>query len=174
MPRRVEIQDSIPPVRVPGQVLHELFAHARDTHPEECCGLIIGDADVRFRSVVRCRNEATPRHLKHPESQPKDGREAFVMNEQDYARAEAAAESRGERVTAVYHSHVGAGAYLSETDLAYAENALFPFPDADLVVIAVDIDGDARQVKAVGLFRRDPAGGGFSGRRVVAAAEEGA
>jgi proteasome lid subunit RPN8/RPN11 len=69
--------------------------------------------------VVRCRNEATPRHLKDPEIQPRDGREAFVMNEHDYASAEKFAEARGERVTAVYHSHVGAGAYLSETDLDY-------------------------------------------------------
>ena len=40
-------------------------------------------------------------------------------------------------MTAVYHSHVDVGAYLSELDLEYAEHALFPFPGADQIVIAV-------------------------------------
>jgi len=168
MSRRVQIEGGKEPVRVSGRVLNELFKHARETIPEECCGLIIGDDEQRFRWVVACRNEATERHLKDRRSQPRSGREAFVMNPLDYADAEKEAESRGERVTAVYHSHVGAGAYLSETDLEYAESEFFPFPDADHVVIAVE--EHERQVKEIGVFRRSGDDGAWSGREVTAIA----
>ena len=70
----------------------------------------------------------TRRHLADPLTHPRDGRAAFWMNESDYLHAQALAEAAGEEVTAVYHSHVDVGAYLSELDLEYAEHALFPFP----------------------------------------------
>ena len=170
MSRRVEIEESNEPVPISGRVLNELFKHARETLPEECCGLIIGDDAMRFRWVVACRNEATELHQKDPTSQPRGGREAFVMNPLDYADAEKEAESRAEHVTAVYHSHVGAGAYLSETDLEYAENEFFPFPEADHVVIAVE-EHD-RQVKGIGVFSREEVGGPWCGSNVVAIAED--
>jgi proteasome lid subunit RPN8/RPN11 len=50
----------------------------------------------------------------------------------------------------VYHSHVGADAYLSEMDLEYAAQPLFPFPDADQIVLQV-FD---RTVRRVAVFRR--------------------
>ena len=66
-----------------------------------------------------------------------------------------------ERVSAVYHSHVGAGAYLSEMDLEYAEHAFFPFPDAHQIVIEVYGNEDA--VGRIGIFRRDGVGRPFQG-----------
>ena len=88
------------------------------------------------------------------------------MNEGDYAHAQALAEAAGDEVTAVYHSHVDVGAYLSELDLEYAEHALFPFPTADQIVIAVQ----ERQVVGLGLFQREAAGKPFVGRAIVLAA----
>ena len=64
----------------------------------------------------------------------------------------------------VFHSHVGAGAYLSQMDLEYAEHEFFPFPDAAQIVLAV-FD---RKVKAVGIFERDGETGGFVGRALKA------
>ncbi len=161
MRRRIDVDETLAPVAVPGRILNELYGHALETLPEECCGLLLGGEDPRFRTLVRCRNVMTQHHQQDPAHYPRDGRQAFWMSEADYQRAEQQAEAAGERVTAVYHSHVGAGAYLSALDLEYAENALFPFPDADQIVVAVA----HRKIDAVGLFRR--AAGAFAGHTVV-------
>jgi len=138
--RRVDVDEAHPPVVVPGRILNELFTHALETLPEECCGLIVGDECEPFRRLARCRNEMTPRHRSNPERYPHDGREAFCMNEGDYQHVLEQAEDAGEHVTAVD----------------------FPFPQADQIVVAVF----ERRVTGVGIFQRAAIGGPFLGRRV--------
>lgn len=145
---------------LPGRLYNEICAHARETLPEECCGLISGDASVRYRTVHRCKNDMTLLHAQDPITYPHDGTQAFHMREVDYWRVEREAEARNERVTAVYHSHVGWDVWLSEVDQRFASDPLFPFPDADQIVISM-FD---RREHGLGLFRRDPATGVFSGR----------
>lgn len=157
---RVDVDRNLPSVEIPSRVLNELYAHALETLPEECCGLIVGDDEERHAELVRCRNEMTLRHREEPEVFPRDGREAFYMSPLDYMRAHEKAEAGGRRVTAIYHSHVGVGAYLSEMDQEFAAGELFPFPDADHIVVAV-LD---RKVDSVAFFRRSPQG--FTGRTV--------
>jgi proteasome lid subunit RPN8/RPN11 len=160
----VEVDPAHAPVVVPGRVLNELWAHARESHPEECCGLVTGVAGEPLRHVHRCRNDMTLRHRSDPVRFPRDGRAAFYMNEIDYLKAREDAEARGERVTAVYHSHVGAGVYLSEMDQEFAEHELFPFPGAAQIVMAV-VDGS---VRGTGIFRVEPESGAYAGRCVEA------
>ena len=161
---RIDLEPGRPPLTISRRSLNELCAHARETQPEECCGLITGDEHDRFRSVYRCRNEMTRNHQQDPVTYPRDGRKAFYMNETDYMKASRDAESRGERVTAVYHSHVGAGAYFSEMDQEFAEHRLFPFPNVAHIVIAV-FEG---QVTQLGVFERNGAQQGFLGRSLEA------
>lgn len=163
--RRVDVDEALRPVLIPGRILNEMFTHALETLPEECCGLIVGNEHQRFRGLVRCRNEMTQRHRSDPQRYPRDAREAYYMNEGDYQRALEQAEDAGEHVTAVYHSHVGSGAYLSETDLEYAESALFPFQEADQIVVAVF----ERRVTGVGIFQRKEIRRPFVGRRLESA-----
>jgi proteasome lid subunit RPN8/RPN11 len=162
----VDVDEAAPRALLPGRVLHELYAHAREAQPEECCGLILGAGGERFRHVVRCRNELTRLHHEDRREYPRDGRSGFVMNARDYATVVQQARLGGERVTAVYHSHVnaheGGGVYLSELDLEYASQPGFPFPSAAQVVIAVCED----RVTGVGLFEREASGGAFRGRVV--------
>ena len=160
--RRIEVDSTLDPVGMPVDVLNEVFAHAREAEPEECCGLITGHGSMPYRHVVRCRNDMTRHHQRDPESYPRDGRQGFYMNEQDYLRAEDDAQERRERITVVYHSHVEAGAYFSEMDQDFASEPLFPFPDADHLVVSV-VGG---KVVDQALFRRD-ASGRFVGRLVV-------
>lgn len=166
MTRRVDVDASLPPLALPRRILNELCAHALETLPEECCGLILGRGAARYGRLVRCRNEMTRRHLADPLTHPRDGRAAFWMNEGDSLHAQALAEGEGDQVTAVYHSHVDVGAYLSELDLEYAQHALFPFPSADQIVIAVH----ERQVVGLGLFQREGVTKPFMGRSVVSGA----
>jgi adenylyltransferase/sulfurtransferase len=150
MYRRIDVDDSLAPIGLPADLLHELCKHALETQPEECCGLVLGDTERRFQQLVRCRNEMTALHRKDPVAHPRDGRAAFYMSAHDYLKALDDAEAAGLGVTAVYHSHVGVGAYLSEMDQEYAAQPLFPFPDADQIVIPVY----DRTVRPVAIFRR--------------------
>lgn len=163
MHRRIEVNPALPPIAIPGRLLNEICAHALETLPEECCGLLSGDGGLRFRQVFRCRNEMTALHRRDPALYPRDGQQAFYMNETDYLKAQKQAEERGETVTAVYHSHVGSGAYFSEVDQEFAASPLFPFPEADHIVVAVF----ERRVESLGVFQREPGGGAFQGRRLV-------
>jgi proteasome lid subunit RPN8/RPN11 len=171
---RVEVDQSLPPIVVPARIVSELLGHARETLPEECCGLIVGDPEQRYRRLVRCRNEMTQHHRADPIGFPLDGRAAFWMSEADYMRTREEAERAAETVTAIYHSHVGSGAYLSDMDLEYARHALFPFPEADQIVVALP-GPDASHLAApleggcvhgLGIFVWDATAGGFRGRRI--------
>ena len=161
--RRVDVDEALPSVEIPRRILNDLYAHAIETLPEECCGLIIGSGGDPIQRLVRCRNEMTSRHREDPVAYPRDGVDAFYMSHLDYMRALEEAEANGEKVTAVYHSHVGVGAYLSEMDLEYAESDLSPFPDADHIVVAM-LDS---KVDSVAYFRQGGEDRSFSGRTVV-------
>ncbi len=160
---RVDVDEALPSIKVPRPILNELYSHALATLPEECCGLIVGSQHDRFIRFVRCRNEMTRQHREDPVAYPRDGRQAFLMNGLDYLRAIDEAEDRGEIVTAVYHSHIDAGAYLSVMDREYAESELFPFPGADQVVVSV-VHG---KVDSVAFFRRDEEASAFFGHTIV-------
>jgi proteasome lid subunit RPN8/RPN11 len=129
-------------------VLLEICHHALDVAPEECCGLVLGNAGERYVRAVRITNVMTKIHVEDPIAFPRDARHAYYMSENEYLRALDEATARSETVTAVYHSHFGQGCYLSQDDLAFAAHPLFPFPDAAQIVVSVLGD----RVQEVGLF----------------------
>jgi adenylyltransferase/sulfurtransferase len=161
--KRIEVDLDLAPVLLPAAVLNEVFAHAIEAAPEECCGLILGPAPGAFHRVVRCRNDMTLWHRRDAVVYPRDGREGFYMNEQDYLRADEEATAAGQRITCVYHSHVEAGAWFSEMDQDFAEQPLFPFPEADHLVVAL-VGG---KIVDQAIFRRDAASDRFVGRSVA-------
>jgi len=161
---RFETDEPAQPVGIPARILNELCEHAREAEPEECCGLVLSEGDLRYGRAVRCHNEMTRRHEEDPAEFPRDSRSAYYMSMRDVIEVSREAERTGEHVTAVYHSHVGAGAYLSNDDLAYARHALFPFPSADQIVLSVF----ERSVREIKIFVR--CGGEFSERFVRARA----
>lgn len=163
MPGRVEIDPARAPVEVPAALFNELCAHARESDPEECCGLVSGDDRVRFRHAHRCHNVMTALHHEDPVRWPRDGREAFHMDETEWLDVVQRCEKDGDRVTAVYHSHVGSGAYFSEMDQQFALEPGYPFPEADHIVLAV-VD---HRVVSSAIFRRDPDTGRHQGHALV-------
>jgi proteasome lid subunit RPN8/RPN11 len=157
---RVDVDSKRDPIQIAAPILQEMMSHAVQSDPEECCGLIVGDEGVRYLRVHRFENEMTKWGQAEPRAFPRDNRSGFYMNPHQVERVRRQASETGQRVTAVYHSHVGADAYLSDMDLEHAEHALFPFPDADWIVLAVY----ERQVRRVALFR--PGAEGFEGHPV--------
>jgi proteasome lid subunit RPN8/RPN11 len=154
---RIELNQDLTPAGISGRVMHELHSHALDAVPEECCGLVTGSPGNRFKRVYRITNVMTKKHIADSIAFPRDARHAFYMAEGEYLLAQRDAEAKGETVTAVYHSHVEAGPYLSREDLVYAEHPLFPFPGAAQIVLSVIGD----QVAGSALFEADPDTGEF-------------
>ncbi len=150
MSSRIEVKRTLQSVAVPARVWNELRSHALETRPEECCGLLLGREAGLYEHAERCRNEMTRLNREDPASFPRDGTEAFHMNEMDYVRIQERAAEQDLKVTGVYHSHVGVGAYFSELDQAFALQPLFPFPEADHVVLSVI----EQRVGEVAVFRR--------------------
>lgn len=164
--QRIIVDPNASALEISGRVLNEMCAHALETLPEECCGLLSGVGSDPFRAIHRCRNDMTRHHRSDPDSHPRDGTDAYWMSETDYMAALEAVERRGEHITAVYHSHVDAGVWFSELDQEFADQPLFPFPHAtQLVLAAWD-----RKIAGVGAFTRDPETGIYTGRAVEAAA----
>lgn len=160
---------------MPSDVLHEICRHALDVAPEECCGFVLGDAKEPFVRSVRITNIMNKKHLEDPKAFPRNAQFAYYMAETEYQKALEEAERRSEYVSAVYHSHIAEGCYLSVDDVSFAVHPLFPFPEAAQIVVSVL----AERIKKVGYFERLAAAredgrDAFEGRRLEAnTAEEG-
>jgi [CysO sulfur-carrier protein]-S-L-cysteine hydrolase len=91
----------------------ELHAHARDTYPDECCGMLVERNGVE--EVVRVTNMQDELHAKDPAQYPRTARIAYTMGREAFPILEAA--ERGQlSLRAFYHSHPDHDAYFSAED----------------------------------------------------------
>jgi len=123
---------------------------AVEEYPDESCGVIL----VRGaeRRLLRCRNVQDELHARDPERNPRTARTAYHIDPQDLLRI-GRLESEGFGVAVIYHSHVDAGAYFSETDRRQALIGDDPaYPGTTYLVTAVI----AGRVEATTAFRWDP------------------
>lgn len=81
------------------------MSHARETAPDECCGLLIGRG-AEILAAVRARNIAG------------DPAARFLVDPEDHFKARRAARERGLEVVGFYHSHPSSGPEPSARDLA--------------------------------------------------------
>jgi proteasome lid subunit RPN8/RPN11 len=116
-----------------------------------------------LEKIHRCDNAIDLRRGRDPARFPLDGRFAFRLEPADYVDVLKEAEASGASVTGVYHSHVDAGAYFSVEDQRSVLHELYPFPDADHIVVSVV----ERDVKEAALFRRHPRSGCFQAGRLL-------
>ncbi len=94
----------------------QILAHACETDPAECCGLIGGDDDQRARSIYLLRNLAANSNV------------AYEAAPEDLFSAQRQMRDRGEQLLGIYHSHPrSAEPAPSETDvrLAYYPQAIY-------------------------------------------------
>jgi [CysO sulfur-carrier protein]-S-L-cysteine hydrolase len=93
----------------------EMYLHAREAQPEECCGLIGGAHDVA-QSIYRLRNIA------------RDAMVAYEAAPEELFDAQRCIRDRGEQLLGIYHSHPRSKEpEPSETDvrLAYYPSAIY-------------------------------------------------
>ena len=128
-----------------------IHAQAVEEYPFESCGVILSRGGER--RLLRCRNAQNELHARDPVRYPRDARTAYYIDPKDLLRI-GDLERQGFAVAVIYHSHVDAGAYFSDTDRRQAVMGGEPaYPDA--VYVVTSVVGGA--VDAAAAFRWDAA-----------------
>jgi adenylyltransferase/sulfurtransferase len=125
---------------IPPTLLAAVHAHARQAHPRECCGYLVGPRDAPVDEIVRCTNAAT-----EPDRYEIAGTELIAL-------ARSLGGPRPARV--VYHSHPNGRAYFSARDRDAAATAAGPVYPVAHLVIGVDASG----VRDTAVFAWDGSG----------------
>jgi len=128
--------------------LTAIHRHAQAQYPAECCGVVlVRDGSAPVRRVLACRNIQDELHQRDPARFPRTSRTAYYIAHNDLLEI-GRREGEGFAVRVIYHSHVDADAYFSETD---RRNALVDgepaYPSATYVVVSVR-GGDAVETRA--------------------------
>jgi len=89
-----------------------IHAQAVEEYPFESCGVILARGSER--RLLRCRNAQNELHARDPVRYTRDARTAYYIDPKDLLRI-GELERQGFDVAVIYHSHVDAGAYFSET-----------------------------------------------------------
>jgi proteasome lid subunit RPN8/RPN11 len=123
--------------KIPQTLVEELFAHAHDRAPEECCGLLGGEGN-RAATVYPLRNVA-PR----PEV-------AYEAAPEELFEAQRGMRARGEQIVGVYHSHPRS----SDPAPSRADVRLAFYPDAFYFIIGLG-EGGACVLRAFRISERE-------------------
>ena len=127
----------MPPIQLRREHVEAMIAHARETAPQECCGLIGGVSEIKAVTLYRLRNVTL-----HPES-------AYEAAPEDLFAAQRQMRERGEDLLAIYHSHPRASDPLpSDTDVRLAY-----YPSAKYLIIG--LGGLEAVIKAFSISERD-------------------
>jgi proteasome lid subunit RPN8/RPN11 len=114
---------------LPQSMIDEMIAHAREDAPDECCGIIAGDADGNATKLYRAINaEHSPYR--------------YSVDTRDLLRIHKDADSNDWDFLVIYHSHTHTEAYPSPTDVRLAA-----WPDAYYVLVSLMVE-DAPVVRA--------------------------
>lgn len=93
--------------------LKPIAEHARACYPQECCGLLLADAQGELRFVPVDNVAGTAQGAQTSTRSMRDG---YVMDPKQLLAALSQAEETGGRLQAIVHSHPDVGAYFSAED----------------------------------------------------------
>jgi adenylyltransferase/sulfurtransferase len=131
-------------LRLERTALDEILAHARETHPDECCGavLAIGGRD----QVRRFTNIQSRLHAQDPVANPRDAHTAYTPEPKELLAVLRDGDEPGNSLKVFYHSHTKAGSYFSGEDRARAMFGDDPaYPDVVYLVVSDNrAPGEAR------------------------------
>ena len=125
---------------IPPEFIKRIRLQAEKDYPSETCGILIGPQGKRelVTGIYPCRNVQDEYHAQDPVSFPRDSRTAYFIDPRDLLKIQKQARRTGDEIRLIYHSHVDAGAYLSEEDerVALAEGEPV-YPGVSYLVISV-------------------------------------
>ena len=125
--------------------------HARETFPEECCGIIVSKEEKE--EVRRITNIQNTLHQKDPIAYPREAITAYFMDTKELLTLLQEVDMQHLTLKVFYHSHPNHDAYFSAEDKA---RALFDdepaYPDSTHLVVSI-YNQEVREAKA---FAWDP------------------
>ncbi len=89
-------------------LLEEIYQHAIDTYPDECCGIMAG--------VIQAENRIVKKVFQAENLNKERSHDRYEMNEKDFLRADRQAAKLGMDIVGIYHSHPDHPSKASETD----------------------------------------------------------
>jgi adenylyltransferase/sulfurtransferase len=114
----------------------EISGHAKETFPEECCGVVLTDG-ITDRAQ-RLRNIQNELHALDPKTHPRTAVIAYNMDVRVLDSLLLEAGKLGYTLKAFYHSHPKHDAYFSPEDRAAATPFGEPtYPEAIQIVVSV-------------------------------------
>ncbi len=136
--------DSAPgPLTLPQSFIDEIIAHAREDHPNECCGVILRAADGALKLLRTTNAEASPTRFNIPPG------ELLYLHR--------AVEDQGLQWYVIYHSHTMTEARPSPTDANFSRMLQGPEPWPYWLLVSLAVvppsvriwrmqDGDATEI----------------------------
>lgn len=138
---------------IPWESLVDVYRHARDEYPYECCGWLAGDSE--YASIVTpCVNMQAQGN--HPAAPGRTAETAYVFGPDDLMKLNRSFDS-DEPARIIYHSHPNGRAYLSDIDRRVASSPWGDGPAYPVRQLVVGID-ERRVVESV-LFEWSDAAG---------------
>ncbi|MCG8418289.1 MAG: Mov34/MPN/PAD-1 family protein [Proteobacteria bacterium] len=136
------------PIEIPRELVLEIFRHARDAFPAECCGWLTGPADGDQVTGIRPTVNAQVAG-DHPSGQGRSADEAYVIAGEDLlAFNRAFDDPTPPRI--IYHSHPNGRAYFSNMDQEVARSPWGDGPAYPVQQLVVGLDSD--RVDSAALF----------------------
>ncbi len=118
------------------EILRQLTTLCEADPEREVCGFVVRRAGAL--EVVPVRNVADAYHAHDPGRFPRGSRDSYLMDPRAQLRLLEALERDGGELVAVWHSHVGVGAYFSAKDRADAVvDGVQLVPGAEYLVLSV-------------------------------------
>ena len=165
-------------MRIPKEILTEIYRHARSEFPNECCGWLTGPkGGDKAVSVRRATNAYEPD--SHPTAHDRTAETAYVIDGTDLLELNRSLDSPApsrvayqfpatavvvrpahEPPRVIYHSHPNGRAYFSETDRRVATDPWGDGPAYPVKQLVVGID--ANRVVEARLFEWDDSVKGFT------------
>ena len=127
-------------LRITQSVLDIIYAHAEETFPDECCGMmsspaIGGNVDVAHR----CTNIQNKLHEKEPEEYPRTAVEAYYIDPLEMMKIQRFIDDGNRHLAGIYHSHPNEESYFSAEDKHKAMWDDEPMmPDAHYIIASVN------------------------------------
>ena len=109
--------------RISRHLLDEMVAHAQESLPNECCGILAGPPGEVVKSYRMTNVEASPFR--------------FSMDPTELVAVDTEAGDNGWELIAIYHSHTQSEAYPSDTDIRIAGNTAELWPDTRYVLVSL-------------------------------------
>jgi proteasome lid subunit RPN8/RPN11 len=132
------------PLHLSAETIAQISDHARETFPEECCGVIFSNGATD--RVQRLSNIQNKLHALDPLTYPRTAVIAYAMDPKELEKA--MSDAAGAKLKAFYHSHPNHDAYFSDEDKAFACPFGEPnFPGTTQIVVSI-YEGGVRRICA--------------------------